>query len=116
MVKKKRKKRKEGIKGKDRVQKKKKYGRAIEILSEPLDTRTDREIIKASLQKISGETLKWDRESASDLREKLKDEGMTIIDEANGLMLEEFESSILEKIRMDFPEWADYIERIQKIQ
>lgn len=76
----------------------------------------DRKTIQAALQEISLKTLEWDSESESILKNKLVEEGMTIIDEGNGLKLDEFRNSILEKVAGDFPEWSDLIKMIQEIR
>jgi hypothetical protein len=46
----------------------------------------------------------------------LESEGMVLVDSTTGLDIDKFKKSVQAQINNDFPEWNDYIEKIQKIK
>lgn len=46
----------------------------------------------------------------------LKDQGVTVIDQASGLDLDAFRQSVLAKVQEDYPDWQSYLERIDAVE
>jgi len=76
----------------------------------------DRAIIEEILAELGTESLEWYRNSEADELEFLKEQGVTVIDEAGGLKLDEFRESVRAEVNKDYPQWADYLKRIDEIQ
>ncbi len=77
---------------------------------------SDRALVEGALQEVSDRSLQWVKDSVEEYKEKLQAEGMTFIEEKDGLDLQAFRDAVLPKIKEDFPEWAGYIEEIQTIE
>jgi tripartite ATP-independent transporter DctP family solute receptor len=70
------------------------------------------EVLDAKAQ----ESLTWAQESETDLVAELKDKGMTVVTEADGLDVAAFRESVLAQINADFPNYQPYIEQIMAIE
>ena len=44
-----------------------------------------------------------------------REKGVTIIGEEDGLDNEAFKEAVLKQVREDFPEWAGYVDELQKL-
>ena len=77
---------------------------------------SDRALVEEALQEVSARSLQWVNDSVEEYKEKLQAEGMTFIEEKDGLDLQAFRDAVLPKIKADFPEWVSYIEKIQEIK
>ncbi len=76
----------------------------------------DREIIQTAMTDMANRSLQWARESKEEMKEILTAEGITFIEEKDGLDLDAFRTSVLEQINKDFPEWRELIKEIQSIE
>ena len=76
----------------------------------------DQKLFKDAVQEMADESLVWADIDEKDIKQKLTDEGVTFIDESNGLKIDEFRAAVNAQIQKDFPDWADYIAQIQKIK
>ncbi len=76
----------------------------------------DRELFMDALALMAETSLQWAEEDEKDITQKLKDQGMTFITEADGLKVDEFRQAVNAKVREDFPGWAEYVQRIQAMK
>lgn len=76
----------------------------------------DRAIIEEILAELGPESLQWYRDSEADEIAFLKEQGVTVIDESNGLKLDEFRTSVRAEVAKDYPQWTDYLTRIDEIE
>lgn len=76
----------------------------------------DRVLIEEALEEVAYRSLEWDQEAVGELKEKLKAEGMTFIEEKDGLDLQAFRDAVIPKVKEDFPEWIEYIDKIQAME
>jgi tripartite ATP-independent transporter DctP family solute receptor len=76
----------------------------------------DRAIMEEVLQELGAETLDWYRASEAEEIAFLKDQGVTVIDEASGLDLDAFRERVRAKVQEDYPGWQPYLERIDAIE
>ena len=76
----------------------------------------DRKIMEGVFSEMASTSLKWAEEADADIKDKLRAAGVTIIGEKEGLKVDEFRKAVLAQINQDFPEWRDYIKRIQAIK
>lgn len=76
----------------------------------------DRAIVEEVLAELGAESLEWYRNSEADELAFLKEQGVTVIDESNGLKLDEFRESVRAEVNKDYPQWAEYLKRIDEIQ
>ncbi len=76
----------------------------------------DRKIMEGVFAEMAQTSLKWAEEADADIKDKLRAAGVTIIEEKDGLDVGAFRKVVLAQINQDFPEWADYIKRIQAIK
>jgi tripartite ATP-independent transporter DctP family solute receptor len=72
-------------------------------------------IIKV-LDEKAQQSLQWAQDSEAALIAELEGKGMTFATEENGLDLEAFRNSVLPQIKLDFPEYDDYIAQIQAVE
>ncbi|TPW27729.1 TRAP transporter substrate-binding protein [Pararhizobium mangrovi] len=75
-------------------------------------TEDQRKTISKVLDDEAHISLKMAQDSKADLISKLKEKGMTIVTEDNGLDLDAFKKSVLDQIKSDFPDYAPYYDRI----
>lgn len=78
--------------------------------------KKDQTIINAVVLELADTSLEWAEEDERDIKEKLEAEGMTFIEEEDGLDINAFRESVGAQIKKDFPEWAEFIDRIQDIE
>lgn len=76
----------------------------------------DQKILIETFDEANAENLKIGLSEESDVLERLKEEGMTVIAEEDGLDNEAFKKAVLASINQMFPEWAEYITRFSEIQ
>ena len=76
----------------------------------------DRVLFEKALSEMADRSLKWTIENEEDYKAKFREKGVTIIEKKDGLDVDAFRKAILAQINKDFPEWTEYIERIQDIK
>lgn len=76
----------------------------------------DRKIIEDTMYEVGQQTLKWDADTFAKYRSDLEAKGMTFVEAKDGLDLEAFRKAVLAQVDKDFPEWKDYIAKIQAVQ
>ncbi|UOM35757.1 TRAP transporter substrate-binding protein [Acuticoccus sp. I52.16.1] len=76
----------------------------------------DRAIVEEVLEEVGQESLTWYRDSEADEIAFLKEQGVTVIDESAGLKLDEFREAVRAKVNEDYPNWSDYLKRIDEVQ
>lgn len=76
----------------------------------------DRAIVEEVLAELGQESMEWYRNSEADEIAFLKEQGVTVITEAEGLKLDEFRKSVRAKVDEDYPQWAEYLSRIDEIE
>lgn len=75
----------------------------------------DRQAILEGAKKLGLETLDIAKKGQADLQAKLTKAGMTFITEKDGLKSDAFRQGVLDQVKIDYPEWPQYYERIAKI-
>jgi len=68
------------------------------------------------LDEKAKESLQWAKDSEQDLIAELKDAGMTVVTEEDGLDIPAFREAVLAQINEDFPEFGPYIEQIAEVE
>ncbi|GIX10215.1 TRAP transporter substrate-binding protein [Elioraea sp.] len=76
----------------------------------------EREAISAALAEKAVESLAWAEAADAELVQVLKQRGMTVITEADGLDNAAFRRAVQAQIRRDYPAWTPLIERIGQVQ
>jgi TRAP-type C4-dicarboxylate transport system substrate-binding protein len=76
----------------------------------------DRAIMEDVLRELAADTLDWYRESEAEEIAFLKEQGVTVIDEAAGLDLDAFREGVRVEMQKDYPGWQDYLDRINAIE
>ncbi len=76
----------------------------------------DRAIIAKISQEMGNQSVDWTLSADKELITKLKENGVTFVDESNGLKLDEFRKAVLTQVNQDYPQWTDLIKEIQLIQ
>jgi len=78
-------------------------------------SEADREAILKGAAELGQETLAMAKKAEKDLVGELTQKGMTFITEKEGLKTDVFRKGVLEQVKIDFPDWPPYYERIAKI-
>ncbi|GHU25533.1 TRAP ABC transporter substrate-binding protein [Betaproteobacteria bacterium] len=73
-------------------------------------------IMNDCLEEVALRSLKWTKEQEAPVIQKMKDYGITFIDESSGLKNDEFRKSVNAQVAIDFPDWTDYIKEIQSMK
>jgi TRAP-type C4-dicarboxylate transport system substrate-binding protein len=76
----------------------------------------DQAIISDCLVKMADKTVEWNRTIDEDLKQKMKEKGVTFIEEKDGLDVGAFRTAVLAQIKEDFPEWAKYIDKLKELK
>ena len=76
----------------------------------------DRQIIEEVLAELGQDSLQWYRDSEAEEIAFLKEQGVTVIDASGELDLDAFRESVRAKVNEDYPNWADYLKRIDEIE
>ncbi len=77
---------------------------------------TDRKILEECFAEMGQRSLKWAKDAEADEVAVLKKNGVTVIDEANGLDLKAFREAVGKQILTDYPNWAPYLAKLNEIQ
>lgn len=77
---------------------------------------SDRALLKQAMAEASAYSLDFALKAEQEYIEKFREKGVTIISEKDGLDVAAFREAVSKQVREDFPNWADYIEEIQKIR
>ncbi len=75
----------------------------------------DRALISRAIKETSDYTLAWSEEQDDEYMRLFREQGVTIIGEEDGLNNEAFKEAVLKQVREDFPEWAGYVDELQKL-
>jgi TRAP-type C4-dicarboxylate transport system substrate-binding protein len=78
-------------------------------------SEADREAILKGAAELGQETLAMAKKAEKDLVGVLTKKGMTFITEKDGLRTDLFRKGVLEQVKIDFPDWPPYYEKIAKI-
>jgi tripartite ATP-independent transporter DctP family solute receptor len=78
--------------------------------------KNQQDMFMEAAREAKEEVLKEALAEESDLVEKLRKEGMTVIGPKEGLDKMAFQKSVLKRCRKEFPQWKGYIEEIQAIK
>ncbi len=76
----------------------------------------DRAIMEQAFADMGATSLEWYRESAAKEVAFLKDQGVTVIDESNGLDLAAFRKAVRAAVAEDYPQWAAKLEALDAIE
>lgn len=76
----------------------------------------DRKILEACATESADIETTLAKKAEVELKAKFKEKGMTIIEEKDGLDKKGFKEAVMAQIKKDFPEWSDYIRRIQAVK
>ena len=72
----------------------------------------DRKRIDDVFLELADETVKWMEEANKTIVGKLEKEGITFIDESNGLKSDEFRAAVMKQVDIDYPDWGPLLKRI----
>lgn len=73
----------------------------------------DRKIMHEAFEEMGKRSLKWAKDAEAGEIATLKKNGVTIIDEKNGLDLKAFRESVGKQILNDYPTWGPYIAKLK---
>jgi tripartite ATP-independent transporter DctP family solute receptor len=76
----------------------------------------DRKIMQDCFKEMGQRSLKWAKDAEAGEIATLKQNGVTIIDESNGLDLKAFRDAVGKQILTDFPHWGPYLARLNEVQ
>jgi tripartite ATP-independent transporter DctP family solute receptor len=76
----------------------------------------DRKIMQDCLTEMGQRSLKWAKDAEAGEIETLKKNGVTIIDEKNGLDLQAFREAVGKQILADYPNWGPYIAKLKQVK
>jgi|YelNatPaOPRAMG01_1025707.scaffolds.fasta_scaffold31546_2 tripartite ATP-independent transporter DctP family solute receptor len=76
----------------------------------------DRKILEACVTESADIETTLAKKAEVELKAKFKEKGMIIIEEKDGLDKKGFKEAVMAQIKKDFPEWSDYIRRIQAVK
>jgi tripartite ATP-independent transporter DctP family solute receptor len=72
--------------------------------------------IRVVLDEMAQKTLDWERLAEQENKAILQSKGMQFIEEKDGLDLVSFKNNVNVRIKEDFPEWTNFINRIRDIR
>jgi len=75
----------------------------------------DRTLIMQVMKEASDYSRMWSEEQEKEYIRLFKEKGVTIIGEQEGLNKEAFKKAVLEQVRKDFPQWAGYVDELQRL-
>lgn len=75
----------------------------------------DRETIQEGITKVSFMATGWIKQADEEIKKELEQKGITFIDTTNGLQLDSIKSSVIEQVKIDFPQWEGYMKGIKKV-
>jgi TRAP-type C4-dicarboxylate transport system substrate-binding protein len=78
-------------------------------------SEADREAILKGAAALGQETLEMAKKAEKDLIGVLTEKGMTFITEKDGLRNDLFREGVLKQVKIDFPDWPPYYEKISKV-
>jgi len=78
-------------------------------------SEADRDAILKGAAALGQETLAMAKKAEKDLVGVLTKKGMTFITEKEGLKNDEFRNGVLEQVKIDFPGWPPFYEKIAKV-
>jgi len=76
----------------------------------------DRKIMEECFLEVGKRSLQWAKDAEAEEIATLKKNGVTIIDESNGLDLKAFREAVGKQILTDYPHWAPYLQKLNEIQ
>lgn len=78
-------------------------------------SEADRDAILKGAAALGQETLAMAKKAEKDLVGELTKKGMTFITEKEGLKNDVFRKGVLEQVKIDFPDWPPFYEKIAKV-
>jgi tripartite ATP-independent transporter DctP family solute receptor len=76
----------------------------------------DREIFVSCVEDSADAETPLAKKAEVELKAKFKEKGMTLIEESNGLDKKGIREAVQAQVRKDFPEWGEYIKKIQAVK
>ena len=76
----------------------------------------DRDIFVSCVEESAEAETPLAKKAEVELKGKFKEKGMTLIEEKDGLDKKGIREAVQAQVRKDFPEWADYIKKIQAVK
>ena len=76
----------------------------------------NQKIMSECMEEMALRTLQWVGEAEAPVIQKMKDYGVTFIDEAAGLRNDLFRVAVNAQVAKDFPTWTKYMEQIQNMK
>jgi tripartite ATP-independent transporter DctP family solute receptor len=77
---------------------------------------SDRKLMQEAFDEMGKRSLQWAKEAEAGEIDTLKKNGVTIIDESNGLDLKAFREAVTQQILTDYPNWKDYVVRLDAVK
>jgi tripartite ATP-independent transporter DctP family solute receptor len=77
---------------------------------------SDRKLMQEAFDEMGKRSLQWAKEAEAGEIDTLKKNGVTIIDESNGLDLKAFREAVTNQILTDYPTWKDYVVRLDAVK
>ncbi len=75
----------------------------------------DRKLMQEAFDEMAKRSLQWANDAQAGEIELLKKNGVTIIDESNGLDLKAFRAAVSKQIEAAFPNWGPYLKKIAEV-
>jgi tripartite ATP-independent transporter DctP family solute receptor len=75
----------------------------------------DRALMEEAFAEMAERSLQWEREEVEGHIKFLEGEGVTFVREEDGLDRAAFREQVTAKLLEDYPDWADYIERLRAV-
>ena len=76
----------------------------------------DRKLMQEAFDEMGKRSLQWAKEAEAGEIDTLKKNGVTIIDESNGLDLKAFREAVTNQILTDYPTWKDYFVKLDAVK
>ena len=76
----------------------------------------DQQTIEKIAQDMAQLSLQWNKESTAQMKAKLESEGMTFIDQSNGLDVAAFRAAVQKQINHDFPTWGPIMKELEAVK
>jgi tripartite ATP-independent transporter DctP family solute receptor len=77
---------------------------------------SDRKLMQEAFDEMGRRSLQWAKEAEAGEIDTLKKNGVTIIDESNGLDLKAFREAVTNQILTDYPNWKDYVAKLDAVK
>ena len=78
-------------------------------------SEVDQDIIRGAVDEASSKAVEWITREDNRIIKELQAKGVIFIDESDGLDINDFKSSALKQVNLDYPEWDGFIREIQQM-